>query len=272
MLEWATDYFKENEVPSPRLSIEWILAEVLGVKRLDLYMAFDRPLTQAELEQLRPLIKRRAGHEPLQYVTGSTDFYNLNLTLTPDVLIPRPETEELVTMILDVEPVDKPISILDIGTGSGCIALAIKKERPHWKVTAIDNSEKALQIARQNARRHELDVTFHQSSFQLWQTNHKWNVIVSNPPYIHEEEIDELADQVIKFEPRNALITEDVLAMYRELMGFSKRHLEPDGSFYFEINENEGPNLLKILNTSPFECRLENDISNRTRFIIGKRT
>jgi release factor glutamine methyltransferase len=147
MLEWATGYFEQKRVPSPRLSIEWLLAHVLGVKRLELYLQFDRPLTAAELEWLRELVRRRARHEPLQYITGSTAFYHAEIMVTPAVLIPRPETEELVEMILNDHPSGKR-SLVDLGTGSGCIPIACKMERPDWEVSGVELFDEALKSTR----------------------------------------------------------------------------------------------------------------------------
>ena len=271
MLEWATEYFREKGIPSPRLSIEWLLAHVLEVKRLDLYMAYDRPLSRMELDKIRPLVLRRAEHEPLQYITGSTDFYNFTLSVTKDVLIPRPETEELVERILKTQPAEKSLSVLDIGTGSGCIALALKKACPNWNVTAIDNSREAMEVARRNARTLELDVTFHHSPFESYQPDCPWDIIVSNPPYIHKSEIPGLAEQVTSYEPQNALIAGDVHLMYQNLMDFCTVHLKPEGYFYFEINESEGSNILKIYNIESFKSELVKDYSGKDRFVFGYR-
>ncbi|MDG5768192.1 peptide chain release factor N(5)-glutamine methyltransferase [Balneolales bacterium ANBcel1] len=272
MLEWGTDYFREKGVPSPRLSMEWILSDVLKIRRLDLYLAFDRPLTCRELDAVRPMVKRRAEHEPLQYITGTADFHQLTLRVTPDVLIPRPETEELVERILEDHPPDTARTFLDIGTGSGCIALAVKKARPQWEVTAIDLSEKALEIARQNARENRLDVAFVHTPFEPWKPGRNWDIIASNPPYIHENEIPDLAEQVIKYEPRNALITEDIVDIYRRLADFCETFLTPGGSFYFEINEAHGEALLKTCGEKALKCRLAKDYSNKDRFITGVRS
>lgn len=270
MLEWATDFFKEKEVPSPRLSIEWLLSYVLQVKRLELYLQYDRPLTRAELDHLKPLILRRSEHEPLQYITGSCDFYNLTLRVTRDVLIPRPETEQLVEKVLLTHTGSRPLKILDIGTGSGCIALSLKKERPDWQVYAIDNSEQALTIARQNAADLKLDVVFTHAGFEQYRPDFKADIIISNPPYIEGEEFKKLDRQVSQFEPENALTTEDVSNVYQQLHFFCQNHLASTGSFYFEINESLGDRLLNICNLEPFHSSLFQDYSNKDRFIIGK--
>lgn len=147
MLEWATDYFEQKDIPDPRHSIEWLLAETLGIKRLDLYLKYDRPLSPDELDQLRPMVKRRAEHEPLQYIIGYTDFMNARISVDKSVLIPRIETEQLVEIILDQQSgtENKNLSVLDIGTGSGCIPIALKMECPDWKLSGIDISAERWQ-------------------------------------------------------------------------------------------------------------------------------
>ncbi len=270
MLEWATEYFRSKDVPSPRLSIEWLLAHVLQMKRLDLYLQFDRPLTHDELDAIRPLVLRRAEHEPLQYLTGSTDFYNLTLRVTPDVLIPRPETEQLVELILNDHPDDTPVRFLDIGTGSGCIALAVKKARPAWQVTGIDISEAALRIAGENARENDLDVTFRLATFREYAPPQKQDIIASNPPYISDDESAGLPKEVLTYEPAAALLAPDVETVYRDLARFCKSHLSAGGSFYFEINESYGDNILLLLDIKSMHGRLLKDYSGKDRFIIGK--
>lgn len=270
MLEWGTEYFRSLDVPSPRLSIEWLLSHILKIKRLDLYLQFDRPLTLDEREALRPLVRRRGRHEPLQYVTGSTDFYNLSLHVTPDVLIPRPETEQLVELILNDHPADQGQHLLDIGTGSGCIALAAKKERPSWQVTAIDTSRAALDIAHENARKNKLEVTFSLDDMATYSPPQKQHIIVSNPPYIPAEEAGELAKEVAGFEPASALVAADVPNVYRNLLRICENHLLPGGYFYFEINERHGSRLLLLCGETSLSCRLLKDYSGKDRFIVGK--
>ncbi len=269
MLEWATSYFEKNQVSSPRLSIEWLLAHVLQVKRLDLYLQYDRILSQSERDQLKPLVLRRARHEPLQYITGTTYFHQLELHVTPDVLIPRPETEELVEFILKNHPKEPPLAFLDIGTGSGCIALAIKKARPSWNVTAIDNSEKALDIARRNAVTYGLEITFVHASFETFHPDSGMDIIASNPPYIDRKEMSGLSRQVIGYEPVGALVAKNVPDVYKKLMRFCREYLNASGSFYWEINEAKSKDLLTICNTSPFTSRLHKDYAGKDRLISG---
>ncbi|MEX0679940.1 MAG: peptide chain release factor N(5)-glutamine methyltransferase [Balneolales bacterium] len=269
MLKWATDYFKKKDIPSPRLSIEWLLSHLLGVHRLDLYLQFDRPLSPDELNRLKPLIMRRAKNEPLQYITGTTDFLNLTLRVTKDVLIPRPETEQLVEKLLQQHPGNETLRFLDIGTGSGCIALAIKKARPQWQVTAIDISDHALLIARDNAHNLKLDISFHHTGFQQFHPEKTFDIVASNPPYIGIDEISSLEKQVIDFEPRTALILDDVTTIYSELVDWCKSYLSPTGKFYLEINEKYGDKLLKICNLHPFKGILSQDYSAKDRFLTG---
>ncbi|MDI6400608.1 peptide chain release factor N(5)-glutamine methyltransferase [Balneolaceae bacterium ANBcel3] len=272
MLEFGTDYFEKKQVPSPRLSIEWLLSHVLNIKRLDLYLQYDRPLTEKNLAHLKPLVLRRGHHEPLQYITGETDFYNLTLSIQPGVLIPRPETEELVGFILNDLPKNTPFTLLDVGTGSGCIALAIKKERPDGRVTGIDLSEEALEVARVNSRKLDLDVEFIQSDLCSFEANEKMDVLVSNPPYIGTNEKSTLEKQVIRYEPEMALITSDVIRMYTNLSSLCRRLLKPGGLFYLEINDLYAEDLLPEFNSHSLSAVLKKDLSGKQRFIVGKTT
>ena len=183
MLEWGTAWFTQRGIPSPRLSIEWLLADALQTRRLNLYVQHDRPLAAAELAVVRDYVRQRARHVPLQYITGSTSFYNAEIRVAPGVLIPRPETEELVELILTKWD-DTPRRVLDIGTGSGCIAVALAMERPSWEIHALDLSDEALTIARTNAQTNAVTVTFHQADLlnSASMPVGPWDLIVSNPP------------------------------------------------------------------------------------------
>ena len=180
LLEWSTQYFQQKDIESARLDSELLLAHVLGLKRVQLYMQFDRPLNEAELQNFKTLLKRRSEREPLAYILGKKEFYSLEFDISPAVLIPRPETELLVENALkyfSTSPSPQPSpsrgegerKILDIGTGSGCIAVSLAKHLPEAQITAIDISPEALKIAKQNAEKHgvENQISFHQADFLL---------------------------------------------------------------------------------------------------------
>jgi release factor glutamine methyltransferase len=273
MLEWATDYFESRQIPDPRHSIEWLLAEVLDVKRLDLYLQFDRPLSPAELDRLRPLVKRRAEHEPLQYITGFSDFMSARISVNPDVLIPRIETEQLVELILAQHTGEK-YSVLDIGTGSGCIPIALKMERPHWQLSAIDISEKALSLARENARQNEAEIQFLEGDILSPETvcfDHPFDVIVSNPPYISPDEKEILEPQVREYEPHQALFFDDIEMMYQKIIEFSVDNLSKSGSLYLELHEHYSSEIMALFDDSKWDARILEDYDKKPRFIIAKR-
>jgi release factor glutamine methyltransferase len=270
ILEWGTSYFEEHDVPSPRLSIEWLLADILKIKRLDLYVQFDRPLNQETLSLLRSMVKRRAAHEPLQYITGTTSFYNIEVGVNPSVLIPRPETEEMVELILN-EFQHGQISIIDIGTGSGCIPIAISHERPEWKVTGIDISEDALATAKENNIRNHTSVTFIKGDLFKPESlpPGKWDIIVSNPPYIHELEKDEMDRQVKDYEPNLALFCESRTNVYNSLVSYAEKTLNTTGKLYLEIHEEHPIEDENIFDSSVWSIKVVRDLNHKRRFVIA---
>lgn len=276
MLEWGTDYFKERGIPDPRLSIEWLLAETLQVKRLDLYLKFDRPLSQTELDTIRPLVKRRAQHEPLQYILGYTEFMNTHITVSPDVLIPRIETEQLVEILLDDHPTEESEDskkVIDIGTGSGCIPIALKVERPDWQVDALDISEEAIRIARENAERNETDINFIKGNILQWKdlpVKESYDIVISNPPYVLPDEKDELEDQVVQHEPGLALFCDNPENMYGSVIRFAENYLQDQGMLYLEVHENYGEHILRLFDDTRWEASLLKDYDKKPRFIIAK--
>jgi release factor glutamine methyltransferase len=271
MLEWATSFFIEKHVPNPRLSIEWLLAHSLGIKRLDLYLQFDRPLKVNELDALRPLVQRRAKHEPLQYIVGETDFYSVTLAVNKHVLIPRPETEELVEWILQEHPENEPKSVLDIGTGSGCIAISLKKERPNWDITGIDISPNALEVAEANANKNNTLVHFELGNLFAERVcnGKKFDIIVSNPPYIAPKEAMEMQRQVTAFEPHLALFTERPERVYEAIQYMALRQLKPDpnAALYVEINESLAESILKVYSPNTWTTQLKTDSFGKNRMI-----
>lgn len=240
MLGWGTSFFTEKGVDSPRLSMEWLLSDALGLKRLDLYVQFDRPLSSAELDRLRPWVKRRAAHEPLQYITGTAEFHKIKVQVDRSVLIPRPETEELVELILEANPAGSVRRVLDIGTGSGCIAIALKTARPEWTVDAVDLSPDALSTAQRNAAMNGVEIGFGLADFLTGRgmPDGPFDLIVSNPPYIHKEEAEQMHRQVLDYEPHLALFCEHTDQVYGRLARYAREKLHPQGALWVELNES----------------------------------
>ncbi|NGP88994.1 peptide chain release factor N(5)-glutamine methyltransferase [Fodinibius halophilus] len=272
MLEWATDFFKEKDIPDPRHSIEWLLAHTLDIKRLDLYLKYDRPLSPKELNTLRPMVKRRAKHEPLQYIIGFTDFMNAKISVDESVLIPRIETEQLVEIILDNHSDDNPRNVLDMGTGSGCIPIALKMERPEWSVSGIEISDKALTVARENATQNEVTVSFTKADIldpKSIPTEQPFEIIVSNPPYIRPDEEELLEPQVKEYEPHKALFFDDMERMYGSIINFAADHLTDKGSLYLELHESYADEILDLFDTNIWKASIEKDYDKKPRFITA---
>lgn len=274
MLKWATDYFEEKNVPDPRLSIEWILSEVLSIKRLDLYLQFDRPLTNEELNRIRPMVKRRALNEPIQYIIGRTQFFSADIIVNPSVLIPRNETEQLVDLILN-DPAyhrDSPLNLLDVGTGSGCIPVAVKMNRPDWNCHGADISEEALEVARLNAEMNQAEIVFEQADLEEWESdpflkNTNWDLIVSNPPYITPGEENEMHQQVTGFEPRLALFHNNPLKLYEKLIDFA---YQMQADLFLECNDKTADEVRSMAKAKFPETCLYPDLDGNPRFVIAK--
>jgi len=212
----------------------------------DVY-SYNNVLSTHEFEEspeLERILERLIEHEPVQYITGNANFYGLDFKLTPSVLIPRPETEELVHWILSDHLNSRQlIDLIDIGTGSGCIPITIKTKRKNWRVQGIDKSVDALNIAQINSQNLSADVSFYECDFLKSDDRAslgRYNIIVSNPPYISTDEFDHMSDGVLKYEPRMALVPEDnyeTLIFYKEIASFAMDHLFPGGCAYLELNE-----------------------------------
>lgn len=272
MLEWTTDFFEEKNVQNPRLSIEWLLAHVLDINRLDLYLKFDRPLSSTELDQLRPLVKKRSLHEPLQHLTGSTDFLNCTIHVNKDVLIPRAETEQLVELILNQHANSEALNVLDIGTGSGCIPIAIKKARPNWRCTGIDISAEALKASTQNADFNDVEVSFLEADLNTLVQNktivdEEWDIIISNPPYITPTEKSEMDPQVLNFEPELALFHDDPLSLYRKICEFASLS---GAKLFLECNDKFAEKIREVAISFYQTVELLQDYDENDRFIIAQ--
>ena len=205
VLQGATEYLAGRGIDTARVDAELLLARALGLSRIELYTQHDRPLTDAERAEARELVQRRGQREPLAYVLGDWDFRRLTLKTDRRALVPRPETEIVVERCLAlVDGIEAP-RIVDVGTGTGAIALALKHERPDAIVVATDISANALELARENAAANELDVRFEQADL-LAGVDGPLDLVVSNPPYVGQEEIEKLEPEVRDWEPRGALV------------------------------------------------------------------
>ena len=210
LLNWTTSYFKSHDIDSPRSTSEILLAHTLGLKRIDLYLRYDQPLTIDELLLFKTYIKRRINREPVAYIVGTREFWSMDLSVTKDVLIPRPETECLVESALSLPELGPgPKRILELGTGSGAITLALASERPEYIYFASDSSDKAVKLAFMNAKLHRLDgkINFFTGDWlePLKNTGQLFDMIISNPPYIRTLSIPELQAEIYRYEPIRAL-------------------------------------------------------------------
>ena len=219
VLDWATEDFAGRGIESPRLDAELLVAEALGTDRVGLYLDLHRPLVDAERSSIRPLVARRREREPVAYILGHRDFYGRRFNVTKDVLIPRPDTETLVDHALECIPEARPCRVLDIGTGSGAIAVTIAAERPLAMVTATDISEAALKVAANNAERLGVAERIRFERANLLSSTEQYDLIVSNPPYVARSEMLSLQAEVRKHEPSDALEAgEDGLDIIRALL------------------------------------------------------
>jgi release factor glutamine methyltransferase len=243
VLQWTTEYFRLKDIEQPRASAEVILAHVLRMERIQLYLNYDRPLIPDELASYRELIRRRATREPTQYITGKQEFWSLEFEVTPDVLIPRPETESLVEEALKLVRGSSKC-VLDLGTGSGAIAIALAHECPAIQVIATDRSFKALLVARRNASCHHLEERIAFVAADLFgcfrAPGGPFDTIISNPPYISEKEFPYLAPEIVRYEPNAALLAGPRgLSLIRRIIEEAPVYLKPEGSLLMEIGAGQ---------------------------------
>ena len=251
----------------PRNEVEELIAHTLGMKRLDLYLMFDRPLEEDEIAPIRKGTARLAADEPLAYILGMAPFYGREFIVTPDVLIPRPETEVLVSVTEKwLAEQLSPGTIVDVGTGSGCIGLTLKALFPSWRVVLSDISEKALAVARRNAERFRLDVEVVQGDL-LRSFSGKAECIVSNPPYLSSAEWKALDRSVAEFEPKEALMAGPTgIEMYGRLFAALKEKLVPGGFCAVEIGAVQGQ-AVGTLAQSIGKASLSQDLAGRDRVL-----
>ncbi|MGI8421691.1 MAG: peptide chain release factor N(5)-glutamine methyltransferase [Gaiellaceae bacterium] len=265
VLRLSTGYLERKGVESPRLDAELLLAHALGLSRIELYTQHDRPLGEPERDVARALLERRGAREPLAYVLGSWGFRRLTLATDARALVPRPETEVLVERCLALLAGVAEPRILDVGTGTGAIALALADELPGARVTALDRSPDAIALAREDGR--ESSVTFVEGDYRAGLPDGPYDLVVSNPPYVLPEEIDALEPEVRDWEPREALVSADgPEAVARAALGV----LAPGGALALEVGD--APRVAAALVELRYEeVRIEPDLSGRERIVEGRR-
>jgi release factor glutamine methyltransferase len=300
LLNWITDYLAGKGIDSPRLSAELLLSHVLEIKRIDLYTQFDKPVEQTQLDRLRSLVKRAGEHEPIAYLVGKTEFYSLEIDVTADCMIPRPETELLVQNAIEflrARPVrnsamrrerqEEELSngtrngtqlVCDLCTGSGCIAVAIAKSCPDVQIIATDSSEAALRVAAQNVRKYQLKERIELLCGDLFDPlaagsdASEFDLIVCNPPYVSAAEFESLDKNVKDYEPTSALHAgRDGLEVYRKIVEKVDRFLKPSAALMLEIGYAQGEKVAQLLEqTKVFvDIKMEKDFQSHDRVITA---
>ena len=249
LLNWTVNYFKSKNIESARLDAEVLLSHVLGQERIYLYVHFDEPMEQAELGKFREYVKKRAQHVPVAYIIGEKEFMGLPFKVTPDTLIPRPDTEILVENVLANLAEDETVQIVDIGTGSGAIILSLLANLPKARGKTVDIAVKAVEVAKENAVRLQVAdrCEFLVGDLFAPLQDSKFDVIVSNPPYIPQKDIATLEADVRAYEPVSALTDGgDGLSYYRRLLAEGKRYLKENGFIALEIGIHQAQAVKRI--------------------------
>lgn len=276
IIKKTTEFFAARGVESPRLNAELLVGHGLGLGRMQLYLQFERPLTDVELEKIRPLVRRRGQREPLQYVIGETEFFGLMLKSDRRALIPRPETERLVELVVARPRASAPTRVLDLGTGTGAIALALAKQYPEAVVTGVDRSPEALALATENAVKTGLTerVTWCESDwFSGLPEGAMFDLIVANPPYLSAAETAETAPEVRDFEPQGALTSTepDGLGDLTQILSGARRYLREGGLLALETGIAQHTALLAMAVDAGF-ARTESarDLAGRDRYVFAE--
>lgn len=254
------------------------IEHVTGQRKIERIVYKDLPVNEAQQNKLEKIADELLNQRPVQYVLGEAWFMDMKLMVNENVLIPRPETEELVQWIIDdiIKSSNKEVSVIDIGTGSGCIPIALKKKLPAINVSAIDVSEDTLHAAKLNSIELKAVIDFLHLDFlkeEEWKVLDKYDIIISNPPYIKQSEECAIRDNVLKYEPHLALFVpnEDALLFYKKIAKFCREHLKPEGSVYVEINEALGEEVVELFKKLGFTTvQLKKDMQGKDRMVKAK--
>lgn len=272
-LNLSSDFLERKGIESPRLNAELLLADILGCRRLDIYLSYDRPLSEDETNKYRENINRRAKFEPMQYIVGYEEFYGMRFLVTPAVLIPRPETEILVEKAIEIIN-NNEFSVLDIGTGSGIIPISIAKHCPNAKIFAVDISEDAVKIAQANAMAQDVEGRVLIGKMDILSQNlkQKYNIIISNPPYVQEKEFDSLQNEIKDYEPKIAVTDfEDGFKFYKRIINIAKESLDDNGKLMFEVGLGQAKNVKEIMEKEGFSSVIVlKDFADIDRIVIGE--
>ena len=280
-MTWVTEYLTGKGIDSPRLSAELLLCHVVGLTRIELYTQFARPVPQQQLDQLHDLVKRAGLHEPVAYLTGRTEFYSIELDISSDCLIPRPETELLVQRAIEFLRTRTGVQfVCDLCTGSGCIAVAVAQNFPEARVIATDISAGALEVAARNVAKHQLHERIELLQGDLFEPLvgqldvSEFDLIVCNPPYVSSTEYETLAVNVKDYEPKSALLAgTDGLDIYRRLLEKVDEFLKPGAVLILEIGYAQGPAVRELLEqTGAFvEIKIEKDPHDNDRVVTTRK-
>ncbi len=266
LLNWLITQFEKNDIISPKQNAETIISHVLKMKRLDIYLHLEKEISKTLSNLILDIALRREKHEPLQYILGETEFYGYKIKVCNSVLIPRPETELLVEKIINEEK--KVNSLLEIGTGSGAIAIALAKNLNAKTIDAVDISETALKTAQQNADLNNVEINFfHSDIFE--NVTGRYDIIVSNPPYISQTEYEQLSKEIKDHEPKSALQAKNNgLYFYEKILQNAKEHLTKSGKIYFEIGYDQADKIIEIAKENGFcNIRVFKDLNGFDRIM-----
>lgn len=268
LLEESVALFERCKIENPLLNAGCLLEEVTGIKRLMLNLFLDKEIAEEQVILFREWCKRRSEYEPIQYIIGYTEFLDYKLYVTPDVLIPRPETEYLVYHIKRSYTSNYPKRILDIGAGSGAISIALKSIFPLAEVIGVDISDNALEIAKKNATLNSVDVKFIKADI-INSDMGSFDLIVSNPPYVTEAEYQKVPLEVMEYEPKLALVGEENgTYFYRRILELSREHLNKDGKIFFEIGEFQAEDITKLARVNGYsEVEVLQDLVEKDRIV-----
>lgn len=273
----TTEFLEKKGIESPRTNAELMLAHILKCKRLDLYLSFDKPLKEEEVQQYREYLKRRAQNEPLQYILGEVEFYGMPFKVNPSVLIPRQETEILIDVMVNSLDKEKPLNFLDIGTGTGNIPVTLARHFPNSTFITIDVNERALALAKGNAEINKLEdrVSFVKGDIldNSFSPGEEFDVIVSNPPYVALDQYKALQPEITKFEPREAVTdNSDGYTFYKAISQRAVGMLKPGGKLFFEVGQGQSETVaLHMKNCGFINITVKKDYLNIERVVYGEK-